>query len=172
MRTRRPKRNVELPEDASSSDEQQILPERKKASKQHSSRARILDGYNEGVEISDVEIEKRLDFCCFQCTCSEARRGRIPSNDQYVHSSDDSLWHRRCCHNLVDLPPEEWLSPADQAILDAVPTEENYHLLGQESTDVQEFELEDLRKKYWTAKRHESEMYNEDEIEGTWAIFD
>jgi hypothetical protein len=179
MRTRGAKRNVPLPsyaeyntsEDASGSDEQP-LPERKRARKQDPNRARILDGYNEGVVITDDQIEKRLAFCCFKCTCSDARRGKIPTDDKYVHSSDDSLWHRRCCHNLVDPPSEDWLSPTDQALNDAEPSEENYHLLGQEITDEKQFDMGELKQKYWTAKRHESEMYNEDELEGTCGCLD
>jgi hypothetical protein len=168
------KRNVSLPdaasedENASGSDAQpRPRPEQKRARRQDPNRARILDGYSEGVELTDVHIEKRLAFCCFKCTCSDARRRRIPSNDKYVHSSDDSLWHRRCCHNLVDPPSEDWLSPTDQALLDVEPTEENYHLLGQEITDDKQFDMGELTRKYWTAKTHESEMYNEDELEGT-----
>jgi hypothetical protein len=176
MRQRRAKRNVTLPaavdesEDASGSDEQQPLPERKRARKQNPNKARILDGYNEGVVITDEQIEKRLAFCCFKCTCSDARRGEIPWNDQYVHSGDNSLWHRRCCHSLVDTPSEDWLSPADQALLDAQPSDENYHLLGQEITDEKQFDMGELTQKYRTAKRHESEMYNEDELEGAWVF--
>lgn len=184
MRTRQPKRlpvavdeslskksnnnnSEDAASDAGSEEQQPPLPERKRARKQHAkNKARILDGYKEGVVIKDVEIEKRMDFCCCTCTCSEEQRGRIHWDDQYVHSSDDSLWHRRCCHNLVDPPPEDWLSPFDQAILDAEPTEENYHLMDQKMTDEKRVDMGDLREKYWTAKRHESEMYNEDEMEG------
>jgi hypothetical protein len=174
MRTRREKSSVSLPaavDDASSSDEQQHqqqLPERKRARRgQDANRARILDGYNEGVELTDVLIEKSLAFCCFKCTCSDATRGRIPYNDKYVHSSDESLWHRRCCHGLVDPPSEDWLSPSDQALLDAEPTEENYHLLGQKNSDEKPYDMGVLRQKVMTAKTQESEMHNEDELEGT-----
>jgi hypothetical protein len=193
METTKAKRNVLLPaavdhdaskynstEDAASgSDEQQqqpLLPERKRARTQDPIRARILlveDGYcnheqgGGGVELTDAQIEQRLAFCCFKCTCSDARRGRIPWNDKYIQASDDSLWHRRCCHDLVDSPWEDWLPPADQALLDAEPSDADYHLLGQETSDEKQFDMKLLIQKYRTAKTDESEMYNEDEMEGT-----
>jgi hypothetical protein len=184
MRTRPEKRNVSLSAlDEASSDSisdsqslgnQQPVPEqkRKRPRKQDPNRARMLDGYKEGKDYSIPEIEEQMAFCCFNCNCSDARRGRIPWNDKYVHSSDDSLWHRRCCHNVVDAPSEDWLSPVDQAVHDAEPTEEELILLSQEIPDEKQSSMQELRQKYRTSKVQESEMYNEDELEGAYFIME
>jgi hypothetical protein len=67
---------------------------------------------------SDEEIEKSLlGFCCaLNCKCSEKHKVdvEVDGGGPFITPGDNSLWHRRCCHNVRSLD-YDWFSPIEKA---------------------------------------------------------
>jgi hypothetical protein len=76
-------------------------------------------------DLAPEEMEKSLAFCCYQCFCPKETLDKVPANDPFVQGSDDSLYHRRCCHGVFDQHIDgTWLSEFEEA-LDNTCLEEN-----------------------------------------------
>jgi hypothetical protein len=63
---------------------------------------------NDELPLCEVIEQHLLGICCTICHCNEAQKNK------YVTTSDDSLWHRCCCHNVVQSMDVNWLSPIEQ----------------------------------------------------------
>ena len=112
---------------------------------------------------TDEEIEEKLAFCCSVCKCSEDRKARIPADDEYIQATEDLFWHRKCCHGLFSEVGEEWSSPAEEVF--------SMLTVGQETGDESDgkemvFTRAEVVQKYEEAKRRESEVHNQDGLEG------
>ena len=180
MRPRRQKRRtpVEEPhappckqsnEDQEDDEEEEISGPPARRRKYGPSNIRIqgqhVPGQGEEEEIpSDEVIESMIAFCCQNCNCSQERRAHV-ANDEYIHPDEVSLWHRRCCHGILRQDQiHGWLPPFDMAAAKAETA-----LLTGENVSIEErlvVSKEELRQKYRVvAKRMESEIHNEDEME-------
>jgi hypothetical protein len=118
------------------------------------------------VDMPDEAMEKSIAFCCFRCHCSKLRKSQIPRDDRFIQSGENSLYHRRCCHKVIDTPKDTWLSPMEDANAKA---EENL-MKGIEDTttmdDEKQTDFPTIKRVYNSAKSKESEMYNEDSLAG------
>ena len=122
--------------------------------------------------MKDEDIEKRIDFCCFRCYCSDERQSKIPSNDRFIQSGANSLYHRRCCHKVI-VAHDTWLSQMEDAnaraekllgrVKDA--DEQSDQLLDTGSEDMTDDEGSadgtNLNTVCDTAKSHEVEIIND-----------
>jgi hypothetical protein len=92
----------------------------KKKKKLESTKYRIPEAESTTIPsiITIEEMEKRVAFCCFRCVCTEDRKKTIPFDNPFVQSGQNSLYHRRCCHDAI-LVTKDWTSPIDKAEMDA-----------------------------------------------------
>lgn len=61
-------------------------------------------------EITDrVPEPHEYGFCCSTCKCPEEEK-----RTDAIQSSEDSLWHRYCCHKITSFNVN-WKSPIDRA---------------------------------------------------------
>jgi hypothetical protein len=112
-----------------------------------------------GSHLTDEEYEQIIAFCCNRCNCSDEKKKKFEGNE-YAGADDTSLFHRRCCHNVDD--HKDWLSPYHQAAYKA------WKLMNTKPRDeTKPVSQADVWKKYYTAKRQEAELYNDDELPGT-----
>ena len=122
-----------------------------------------------GVSYSDDEIEDQLAFCCYKCGCSEKKRQQF-EDDPYICPDQTSLWHRRCCHDAwAQEFQQNWLPPYDVAMIKAEDVLLQESTMGCALPEIETrvlFKRNEVRRKYRTAKAQESELYNDDEIEG------
>ena len=138
---------------------------RKRAKSRDPFGGRILDGYKPGEDdLDDEKIRNLLAFCCWKCRCSTLKKSKIPQDDQYVRSSDNALWHRRCCHD-AEVVDEWWQSSIEKASEDA--------WQGLTKGPKQDRKLEkvydkgQVQKIANTAVLKETAVYNDDGLPGT-----
>ena len=120
---------------------------------------------------SNEEIEENLlGFCCaINCTCSEEKIEEVQQDGRGLYITacgENSLWHRRCCHKVYEYN-ETWLPPLERAMSKA-----EYELMNPNpkhafSPTTFISTEQDVYRKYNTAKRNESQFYNEDTLAGT-----
>jgi len=152
-------------EDSSSSEEEE--PQRRKPPQRLKGKVGwdIRDEIVQKVRYwTDDEIEEKLAFCCSICKCSEERKAHIPAGDRYIQVTEDLYWHRKCCHGLFTEANEDWSSPAEEvfSMIDGVGEETGNEKIGGETL----FTKQEVMRKYEEAKRRESEVHNQDELEG------
>jgi hypothetical protein len=112
------------------------------------------------IDESCAYYESNLGFCCTVCHCPRKRR-KLHRGDEYVQQAHNSLWHRKCCHNLPVGPCSlDWLTPLTKAQAEIQKYLENPE---NDCTTVKKSVVE---KKYKDSKRLESELYNDDENVG------
>ena len=118
-----------------------------------------------GINPSFKEIEDNIAFCCKICCCSEELKQKfLKMDDEVVRPGDNSLWHRRCCHRAFKIK-EDWIPEYrySLAILEKkIIRGDNFKI------DTTSYEnIEEVYKKYRnTSKVQESELHNDDCIEG------
>jgi hypothetical protein len=151
------------PDDDNSSQDPDPAPEpRKKRIKVDPSELREEAPLGPGLKISNEKYEQIIAFCCNRCNCSDEQKKKF-EGDEYVAADETSLYHRRCCHNVDD--HEDWLSPFHRASYKAE------KLMGTKMRDeTKPVSQADVWKKYYTAKRQEAELYNDDEQPGTLCV--
>jgi hypothetical protein len=131
-----------------------------------------VEGSNEliPVETTWEEFEAKIAFCCSTCYCSEEIRAQIPHDNAFVQSSDDGLFHRRCCHGLIEDPYEDWACQFEIATDEAIAALEEGHSPAESNPIVE------IPKSKWkefvtggfkSAKRCETQIYNGDDLPGT-----
>ena len=109
-------------------------------------------------DIPNEFMEKRVAFCCSQCFCSDDIKQQIPTDDPFLQSGVDGLYHRRCCHKVIALPDTDWASPIEIAIEEFFLEEEVLHQI---------ITLPELEVQCKISMRNQSAMYNADELPGT-----
>jgi hypothetical protein len=119
------------------------------------------------VTVDPKYVEKHMAFCCSICTCSEELKREIITNRRYdVRPAKKCLYHRRCCHHVRTITG--WLDPLSNALQKVLPeTDEDYEKVGQIIPEATLVLYQDLLKQYKTAKKLESETYNNDSCAGT-----
>jgi hypothetical protein len=99
--------------------------------------------------------ESHIAFDCGVCTCTEKKRAKY-GDCNYIVPSDDSLAHRKCCHNV---PPHgsnsDWLSPLDEMY------QKDSHDM-ERSNALEWVTWNEIRGSLTTAKRQEAALYNAD----------
>ena len=108
-------------------------------------------------DLTNEYMEKRVAFCCYQCFCPEEIKQQIPIDDPFIQSSIEGLYHRRCCHKVIE-PDINWASPFEIASEELQLEEEVLHHV---------MTLPELEVQCKIAMRNQSAMYNADELPGT-----
>lgn len=125
--------------------------------------------------MTDEEMEKQIAFCCFNCYCPNDHRAKVPSDDRFIISSSNGLYHRRCCHGVIDAPRDDWCSPFEDALFyceDALI--KSTALSGEVEIpprDQKHVGKKRLIQVYGTAKSQESEIYNSAAFPGKFAVY-
>jgi hypothetical protein len=114
------------------------------------------------------EIEANLlAFCCQRsCTCSDDRKSQIDDErGPYITAcGENSLWHRRCCHGAFKFSTD-WKSDFEkvqQSMLDDLEDIDKVYYNDTIFLDT----VEDVKKKFFNAKRQEAKFRNEDTLAG------
>lgn len=115
--------------------------------------------------LSEKCVEMNIAFCCFSCQCSDELKKLVTDKETWgvIAPGSGCLFHRRCCHSAIKWS-ETWVSPLERALQDALPTDENLHLLGCETPEYKDASIDEVLKKYKSFKKLESEIYNADYI--------
>jgi hypothetical protein len=131
-------------------------------------------------KLSNEDMEKRVAFCCYQCFCSEEKKRKLIKNP-FAISSDDGLFHRKCCHNLKKKVSKKWKSPYEIAIGElSVELEKEILPDASSQEELKDIELpveeeilpnkmtdEELKVQYDIAQRNKEATYKADEKPGT-----
>ena len=77
------------------------IPKKKPKARRFRKKWDDRDNYQPGqaVGYAEEKEEKKIHFCCFDCKCSEERRAKY-CNGVPFQASQDSFWHRTCCHKI------------------------------------------------------------------------
>jgi hypothetical protein len=106
------------------------------------------------------DAEKLVAFCCFNCHCSEDTKKQIPSDYPFVQSGEGSLYHRRCCHNVI-VVTQDWRSPMDKASVKAR-KKPRITYEGEEK----KISLREFKEIVQTAHSYESEFFSKESLLG------
>jgi hypothetical protein len=165
MRTRPPKAstgNIDTRKKfASYSSKGDPIDKAKKIKVKHVVGDRIKDNNDPGVIAADMPneaMEARVAFCCYQCFCPEEVKQQIPDDDPFIQTSEDGLYHRRCCHNVIGQHDEDWKTPFEHAL-------DNAELKVEICHDI--LTINELQQQYTIANRHHNALYNADGLPGT-----
>lgn len=167
--SRRPKRRrvQRTPvEPAPESTEEDRIPPRTAPIKSRVAGAERLDPNNtEGDDKTTEEIEKDLlAFCCHTCRCPPSKESMLPVGEigkvhTYIQSCNEGLYHRCCCHGIVEgVDLSEWASLYDAA-KEKIFSRKRKDGLDEKFRWVTSKEIQDS---YNTARRQESALYNAD----------
>jgi hypothetical protein len=158
----------EFPDDA----KQQQAPPLKKYKKDW--KTKDLAPMRETIRCSEAEYEANIAFCCKICNCPTEEKEAFAAaagDDSLVQTTEDYLWHRRCCHRkgMPDNPDDKWMDPFQKAndIIHVHHGADNSHgkFKAKESVCI-EVGKGEIEQKYNVANNQLSELYNEDELEG------
>ena len=122
--------------------------------------ARVRPENDAGVidpDTPDEYMEERIAFCCYQCFCTDEIKKQIPVEDPFIQSSLEGLYHRRCCHKVID-PDEDWVSPFEHAVEELC--------LQEDEICHNVMTLPELEAQFNIALRHQSALYNADGLPG------
>jgi hypothetical protein len=133
------------------------IDQKKKKFKVKHLGTRLKDDNDPGVidvNTPNEYMEARVAFCCYQCSCPDDIKDQIPDDDPFIQSSEEGLYHRRCCHKVFE-PDENWTSPFEHA------AEE---VLLQEEEEVCHYVMtpQELQEQYRNAIMHQNASYNAD----------
>jgi hypothetical protein len=136
------------------------LPVKKRTKLGDLGDSRIDEVNDSGAIDSDLPnefMEKRVAFCCYQCFCPEEIKQKIPTDDPFIQSSVEGLYHRRCCHKVIE-PDINWASPYEIAREELLLEEEILHNV---------MTLPELEAQCKVAAgRNQSALYNADGLPG------
>jgi hypothetical protein len=116
---------IEAPSDESWNDSSDEDSEKKPpAKKKVIGIDRILECDNKVIpeDMTDEQMEEKIAFCCYECICDDEKKNCIDKNNKFVQSQDGGLYHRRCCHNVIDEPEYDWCSQYEKASADTLNT--------------------------------------------------
>jgi hypothetical protein len=147
----------------SSDDQKQRAAHPTKKKKTKVKPANIRKSLNIGNECNetDAEIEANIAFCCKICNCPDAVKNKFV-NDEYIQQSEESLWHRRCCHQASD-PGIHWLPAYDQGLAEVEANMVANHFSFEEVKEIELVNPNEVYEKYLSNKRQEAELHNEDD---------
>jgi hypothetical protein len=174
------------PETETSSSEDESLVEEGKDETESRLKTRVAvkikrgrDGWDDRVEDvplkpeEEEELERRWAFCCWKCTCSEQKKKKVVvTRDQpnRIQPGSNSLFHRRCCHNVFKWPKEidqtSWRPPLEQAQFDVLQAEAEGTITWDDMTGpdkLQVIQKAELRKKCKKTQSRESQVQNEED---------
>jgi hypothetical protein len=112
-----------------------------------------------------------LGFCCYTCRCPDDKEFNMPAGDdenvcRYVQSSPYSVYHRTCCHGVVELPKnDEWASlyeAACERIGEPDFSDDEDDNDYQQHPDFRWVTKMEIYDSYRTFRRQESAFYNAD----------
>jgi hypothetical protein len=130
-----------------------------------------IEGSNELIPADTTweECEAKIAFCCSQCYCSEEIRAQIPHDNAFVRSSDDGLFHRRCCHGLIEDPYEDWMCQYEKSSEELAEALKEGHSLPASNPIVEIPENQwahYVEGGYVNSKTWETQIYNSDGLPG------
>ena len=113
-------------------------------------------------DMKDEDMEEQIAFCCYQCFCPDEIKSEIDVGNRFIQSSSEGLFHRRCCHDAIDVD-ENWMTPYECAIekvLRKLQDPEEQEVLHDVITQ------KEIEKQYRIAMGHQSALYNADKLPG------
>jgi hypothetical protein len=118
-------------------------------------------------------LESRNAFCCWKCTCSEEKKLKVvvtPDQPNRIQPGSNSLFHRRCCHNVFKWPEEidetSWRPPLEQAQFDVEKAEAEGTITWDDltgSVKLQVINKAELQKKCKKTRSRESHLQTEED---------